>query len=187
MIAGFLVNALGWWIWARLGVDSARWTSAQFNEDAGNRLAVAVQLLSYAMASPVTLLVGLGNSSAFHFVGFYPHITGLEVLAEEGLLGSCLYVGLLVIAARSTLRLIRIAQIKQDTDTTYACAALAALFVFELLLSFKQGSLLSSINVFSYAAILGRMCLHESAEMDRQVREDKAGRRTRQPFPNILG
>jgi len=102
LIVGFLVNGLGWWIWAQLGVDSPRWTSAQFNEAAGSRLTAALQLLSYTMANPVTLLVGLGNSSAFHFVGIYPHITGLEVLAEEGLLGSGLYVGLLIVAARST-------------------------------------------------------------------------------------
>jgi hypothetical protein len=181
VVAGFLVSILGWWIWSQLNIDSVRWTSVQFSEDAANRLAMAMHLLSYTTASTVTVFLGLGNSSSFHFLGIYPHVTGLEVLAEEGLIGTCIYGALLVIATRSALRLIGFAQRTKDTEMIYASAVLTALFVFQLLLSFKQGTLLSSVNVFSYAAILGRLYLRRSIVIDSQVRGDE-----REPYPNLL-
>jgi hypothetical protein len=38
-----------------------------------------------------------------------------------------------------------------------ALATLSGLFVFELILSWKQGSLLFSVYVFAYAIMLGRL------------------------------
>ena len=100
-------------------------------------------------------MFGLGNSSAFHILGIYPHITGLEVLAEEGFLGAVLYSTIILLALRSIKRIASAVKLSDKKRNTLAM--LAGLFVFEFTLSCKQGSLLSSVYVFAYAIMLARM------------------------------
>jgi hypothetical protein len=151
-----LIGLAGWLIWQHLGVDSGRWTGAQSAEDAQGRLSMALTLLG-AVDNPLSMLFGLGNSAAFHYVGFYPHIAALEVIAEEGVVGAVLY--LIMVAA--TLRLFGATaqaarEVGSDGDR-YAVAVAGALFIFELLLTFKEGSWISSYYVVGYAAILARV------------------------------
>jgi len=87
-------------------------------------------------------------------VGFYPHITVLEVLAEEGLFGALIYFGILIFALRSIKRRL---QFELTDRQRNALAILAGLFIFELILSWKQGSLLFSVYVFAYAIVLARL------------------------------
>jgi hypothetical protein len=77
------------------------------------------------------------------------------VIAEEGLIGAALYFSILYLAIRSILRITR--QAGFDDLKRNVLAMITGLFVFELILSWKQGSLLISAYVFAYAIILGRL------------------------------
>lgn len=149
------VAAVGWWVTEYVAVDSLRWTSEQTSGDVEGRLSGAFALLHVAFASPTTLLFGLGNSGAFHYIGYYPHVTPLEVLAEEGLVGAALYAGVLYLTCRSVLRLLRV--VGEVPHRRASVAVLGALFLFELVLTTKQGQLLSSYFVFIHAMLLNRL------------------------------
>jgi hypothetical protein len=151
------VAAVGWWLTEYVAVDSLRWTAEQTSGDVEGRLSGAFALLHTAFSSPMTMLFGLGNSSAFHYLGHYPHVTPLEVLAEEGLVGAALYGGILYITCRSVFRLLRVVGQSSGQHLRTSVAVLGALFLFELVLTTKQGALLSSYFVFVYAMLLNRM------------------------------
>lgn len=151
-----LVVALGWWASTLIDFNASRWTGTdQATEDVQGRIDMAQTLLHAAFAHPATMLFGIGNSSSFDVVGIYPHITILEVIAEEGIPGTILYLAILVLAVRSIRRIL--GTLGEDRVARRTVAMLAALFCFELILSWKQGSLLSSAYVFGYAIILGRI------------------------------
>jgi hypothetical protein len=146
---------MGWWATSLVEVDSARWESSRSAEDVAGRFANAELLLRASTADFRSTLFGLGNSSAFKLLGIYPHITGLEVIAEEGLIGAVLYFAILFLAVRSITRIISrpdFTDLKRNV-----LAMITGLFVFELLVSWKQGSLLISVYVFAYAIILARL------------------------------
>jgi hypothetical protein len=177
----FLV-ALGWWGSTLVEVSQARWTGTDAAADAiQGRLDMAQELLRAALAHPTTMIFGLGNSSAYQVVGIYPHITILEVIAEEGIPGTMLYLAVLWCAIRSILRLAK--SVGRDEATRRTLAILAALFVYELITSWKQGSLLGSFYVFSYAIILGRM---ESLIAVRLRVEIPTERLSAPLFPNLM-
>jgi hypothetical protein len=155
LFAAVLVAGMGWWATSLVEVDSARWESSRSAEDVAGRFANAELLLRASTADFRSTLFGLGNSSAFKLLGIYPHITGLEVIAEEGLIGAVLYFAILFLAVRSITRIISrpdFTDLKRNV-----LAMITGLFVFELLVSWKQGSLLISVYVFAYAIILARL------------------------------
>lgn len=97
---------------------------------------------------PVTMLFGLGNSSSYHYIGFYPHIVPLEVLAEEGVLGFillCVFTIGFFLKSRSVINNPLI-----DPVSRAECCLIAALFSFDALLTLKQGSLLGSPRFFCF-------------------------------------
>ena len=55
------------------------------------------------------------------------------------------------------IKLLKLANTSSRDDLLIASSLLFTLFLFELFLSCKQGSLLSSIYVFAYAAMLDRL------------------------------
>lgn len=155
LLAGVIVVGLGYVASSYITLDADRWGSKQSTEDISGRLANAAALLQASSSHFFSIIFGLGNSSAFKVVGFYPHITGLEVIAEEGIVGAAIYFAILFVAGRSIVRIN-----KQEDPTGYkrnALAILSGLFVFELVLSWKQGSLLGSVYVFGYAIALARL------------------------------
>jgi hypothetical protein len=155
LVVGIVVAALAWWATSLVQIDVSRWDASRTTSDVAGRFENALILLRTAAANVRSLLFGLGNSSAFRVLGIYPHITGFEVLAEEGLVGAALYVAFLVLAIRSMRRII--AQPDSTGLSRSVLAVLAGLFVFEFLVSSKQGSLLISVYPFAYAIILARL------------------------------
>jgi len=102
-----------------------------------------------ATGDPLVFFAGLGNSAAFSpkIIGFYPHVLAAEVLGEEGLLGTLLYLGILacfVLRFKEGLRVARI-----GTHSRNVVVTAAGIFLFAFLLSFKQGSLVGfTANLF---------------------------------------
>jgi hypothetical protein len=155
LVLAAVILGLGWWSASLVDINSSRWSDSRTTGDVVGRLALAQTLLSASTANWFTAVFGLGNSSAFQVLGVYPHITGLEVLAEEGFFGGALYFTVLYFAFRSIKRLA--GRIEMTGSQRNALGILAGLFVFELMLSWKQGTLLFSVYVFAYAIALARL------------------------------
>jgi hypothetical protein len=155
IFAALAVGGLGWWAASHVDIDSSRWGSSLAEDAVTGRFANAALLLHASSGDFRGIIFGLGNSSAYKLLGIYPHIAGLEVIAEEGLIGAAVYVAILLLAIRSIRRIARRADF---TDLKRnVLAMITGLFVFELILSWKQGSLLISVYVFAYAIILARL------------------------------
>jgi hypothetical protein len=179
-----IVVALGWWISTLIEINESRWTSTEkASQSATDRLDMASALLSATLAHPFTTLFGLGNSSAYQIIGIYPHITILEVLAEEGLPGIVLYLGILACTVRSIVRISGTLPERSSDRNTFAIAA--AMFFFNLFVSWKQGTLVSSYYVFAFAIILARLEPQHAA-----LRSSAPSASTATPavalFPNLL-
>jgi uncharacterized membrane protein (Fun14 family) len=169
LLIGGVVLSLGWWATSLVHVDVDRWSDTRTSADVFGRLENAVILLRAASSHPFTLVFGLGNSSAFPILGIYPHVAGLEVLGEEGFVGAVIYLAIIYCTVRSVIRIT--GQPDLSDSRRNALAVLAGLFVFELVLSWKQGSLLSSYYVFAYAITLARMEAPVGVAKSRPVAE----------------
>lgn len=177
-----IVLGLGWWSTSFVDIDTTRWADSRASQDVAGRFEMAQALLGASSRNLFTALFGLGNSSAFSVVGYYPHITGLEIVAEEGVLGATVYFAILFLAFRSVLRIARRPGLADGQRN--ALAILASLFVFELILSWKQGSLLFSVYVFAYAIVLGRI-ERPAAQLEASA-PDVATTTELPRFPNLL-
>lgn len=155
VVVGALLAAMAWWATSLVHVDASRWASEQAQSAVEGRFENAWALLGASSSSPVSFLFGLGNSSAFKVIGFYPHITGLEVLGEEGILGAAVYIAIFALVLRSIRRIM--ARTDFDDVKRNVLAVLSGLLLFEFLVSSKQGSLLISVYPFAYAIILARL------------------------------
>jgi O-antigen ligase len=155
ILAVGLILGLGTWGASLVEINADRWKGNLAQKDVADRIAGAQHLLAVANSNVLTSVFGLGNSSSFQVIGYYPHITGLEVVAEEGLVGAAMYLAIILLPIRS---IIRITGQRDSTDAQRSSLAmLAGLFTFELILSWKQGTLLSSVYVFLYAIVLARL------------------------------
>ena len=123
--------------------QGGRWTVEGAESAYVDRIEMARTLLDhYFSAGPLAMLFGLGTSASFsrNIIGFYPHIVPVEILGELGLIGATLF---LIIIWRSLSVIFRIIGTSDwNSNDRRIAAGLAALFVFELFLSFKEGSML---------------------------------------------
>lgn len=127
---------------------------------AGGRLDTSATLLGHWItSSPLHWLVGLGSSASYDetILGIYPHLVMAEVLAEEGLIGFVLLWAIVILAYKSIAKAYPYAM--PYPDARGVTAAIGALFLFEVILSFKQGSMLGNPFAFAFAIIAGRFGL----------------------------
>jgi len=138
--------------------DSDRWGDEMVGHALEARTSMAAQLLhSWWRGGGFTFLFGLGNTASFdpNIAGFYPHVVPLEILAEEGLVGFLVFIVITYLVGRSFLKVM---DLKSPKHSEIALL-LGALFLYALLLSFKQGSLVGGPSLFLFAALTGRWYL----------------------------
>jgi len=155
VFAAAFILALAYGGTSLVTINEGRWSANLASQDVGGRFAMARDLLGASTANPFTTIFGVGNSSSFQLIGYYPHIAGLEILAEEGIVGEIVYFAIIFLSFRSIKRILEQPDLSESRRN--GLAILTGLFVFELVLSWKQGSLLGSIYVFAYAIILARL------------------------------
>ena len=154
---------------------AVRWSRKQVEANTFGRVASATRLVSvYGRSDPGTWVFGLGSSASYQIVGGYPHIVLPEVLAEEGLIGLSLFLGIVVGTLSLGFKWIRSPEI--DISSRVYLGLTLAFFTFDFILSFKQGSLLGSTLVFSFAAIIGWF----SFSLKRQYTRSRQQRRQQQ-------
>ena len=119
------------------------------------RLEQALILVHHWYGSPETILFGLGNSASFdpRVLGMYPHFVPLEILAEEGLVGFLAFLLILFVTGQNVAHCLR--AIRDAPSERPLLAALAAMFLYALLLALKQGSLLNNLELFMFAILIG--------------------------------
>lgn len=161
-LMGFLggVTSLGlqefWGTKSSYYAGGSRWSTSAMEGAMSERLGQALYLLQIWFRSVETIIFGLGNSAAFDpkILGIYPHFVPLEILAEEGLIGSGIYLLILVLLFRSSHKSLRM--LSEEPEERLIFGTLVSLALFTLILSFKQGSLLGNLEFFMFAIILDR-------------------------------
>ncbi len=152
-----VVIALAAWAHAFFA-QSDRWAwDSMVDAYTSGRVDTSIRLLQYWAGSfPLHWLIGLGNSvSSDPFVlGGYPHVVLTEVLAEEGLIGFAMLWAVVILGARAITRSYPLCA--DFADARGVLAVLGGLFLFEVILSFKQGSLLGNNYAFAFAIMLGK-------------------------------
>lgn len=120
-----------------------RWQWENLKAARIGRFEMAQRMLEeYSSSGMVTWLFGLGSSSSFKIVGFYPHIVPAEVLAELGIFGFGLFAAFSYYAARAGLKSLRSEQL--FASQRVIVGTLFSIYVFHAALTLKQGSLLGS-------------------------------------------
>jgi hypothetical protein len=162
LIAAVMLGA----IWATLLPDLSsvltdqgdRFDTDEAVVDYEERMTNARILLEHYLSSDIPgLLFGLGSSASFspRIIGFYPHVVAVEVLCELGVVGFSLFIAIAALTVRAIIRFMNtISQLPARTDARRVVASLAALAFLELLVSFKQGSLIRDINLLLFPVLI---------------------------------
>jgi len=153
-IAALFLSVLAVYLVAQLGLTN-RWDLQRLALDNESRLQFGLLMLRENLeAGPAYWIFGLGNSASFKYLGTYPHNVYLEIIAEEGLVGTLLFGAIIVISLRQGYRMMQSTRLTGDGRLNHAI--LMAIFSFNLILAVKQGSLLgSSSSVFCLAMTIG--------------------------------
>lgn len=148
-----LIVLISSYIFGTTDTYTSRWETGDMVSDLGERFDMAKVLLSEWITSPLAIIFGLGNSASFSsdLVGVYPHIVVLEVLGEEGIIGLALFVTVVLLLARQAIRFHKLTILSKDVRKVYAASF--GCFLFTLLLSLKQGSLITTPMMFFFAAV----------------------------------
>ncbi len=134
---------------------TTRWQYQKMLEDQIGRFDMLKEVMKHWIsAGPAAWVFGIGSSSSFKYLNAYPHIVFGETLAEEGIVGFILLVAIISITFRQGIQLMSNSSLPPEVRVNVGIVF--AIFTFNLLLSFKQGSLLSSAStVFCFALIIG--------------------------------
>ncbi|MDA7929195.1 hypothetical protein N9B54_04485, partial [Mariniblastus sp.] len=134
---------------------TTRWQYQKMLEDQIGRFDMLKEVMKHWIsAGPTAWIFGIGSSSSFKYLNAYPHIVLGETLAEEGIVGLTLLLAIISITIRQGFRLISTPSLPPEVRVNVGI--IFAIFTFNLLLSFKQGSLLGSAStVFCFALIIG--------------------------------
>jgi hypothetical protein len=116
-------------------------------------------------------MFGLGNSASHAVVGKYTHIVPVEVLGEEGIIGFCLLLAIILVVIRQGQRFNSLTFLSRDVKRVYA--ANYGCFVFTLLLSLKQGSLINSSVLFLFIVLGDRFFRLLKLELAREVEKSR--------------
>jgi len=154
------------------------------------RIEMAMILIEAWAADPSVMLFGLGSSASWSrtLISGYSHVVPIEILGELGLVGFVLFGTCVLTLFLQAFTGKQRVQLDQKTLNNFA--ALMACWVFSLLLSCKQGTLLYSTGLFMYAAlaekclILGTHKLKSSNSKSRAL--NKHHQKTRYRLPKSV-
>jgi hypothetical protein len=153
------------------GPMAERWSEQAMSGAMFGRFESVLLLMRLWFSTPITLLFGLGNSTSYNpsVLGIYPHFVPVEILCEEGLIGFGIFVSIFLLSIRSIVRTYM--KLKHDEIGRNAFIVLCLMFLYAFLLSLKQGSMLGSLSLFTFAIVLGR--LESDAAVQSQVVEQQ--------------
>lgn len=145
-------------------IASTAWQEDRWQRDAfwtawtEGRLNTSLILLErWLDGGPVAWIFGLGARASNYVEGlwFYPHLVMAEVLGELGLVGFVMLWLIPILAYTAAQRSWPF--VKNDAEMRGVLATACAIFLFEVVLSFKQGSFFFSHLTMVHAVIIGRL------------------------------
>lgn len=112
------------------------------------------------------LMLGFGHGASRdpRLLGMYPHVVAIEVLAEEGFVGFALFIIALSIGVFYYYRAVS----RSKGRLQVVNLALSAVLFYEVLISFKQGTLLRH-EALHLAIILGGVCFGVLGKRETKV------------------
>jgi hypothetical protein len=155
------------------GGTEGRYSTDAMSDDYSGRIENVTRLVDAWLANPAAIIFGLGNSASYDWDinGFYPHMVPMEILTEEGILGATLYVWVLAIVARDALYVMR--RKTADRSDSAPFAILIGIMAYLFLLSFKQGSMLSTSLFFMNIMLFTRAVAYQRRLEQREQREQQ--------------
>lgn len=171
--ATLLVIAIGYWALSTFAAPGNRWsTEAMTGDMYGTRFLTSMAVLrAWFNAGPLRWIVGLGSCGSFSpsVNGWYPEVHMAEAFGELGLIGGTLWCWIIFTGLRTIVRTYR--KVKDFALLRGQLATLGSMFCFELILSFKQGSIIGGLNLYMFAIILGRFELAVDRETQPVISE----------------
>ena len=122
--------------------------------DMAGRFGVWADMLAawFSSPNPFRIFIGLGSSSSYYVIGGYPHNVLVEILTETGVVGFSLYLAMLIWLFVMTMRRLKQESITIDERNTIYLAS--SIFLYFLLLTFKQGNMMTSYAFFMSGMVL---------------------------------
>ena len=150
--------------------DTGRWQAAHYETATIGRLEMSMTLLDYWWKKGAgAWLLGLGSSSSYKIVGFYPHNVPAEVLGEEGLIGFSIYLAFIYYVLSRAGKIMFSPML--STEGRVNLGILLAIFCFEGILTLKQGSLIGNCGWFGVGLTIGWITSQMQADVKRSKRE----------------
>jgi len=135
-----------------------RWNSNRLQRDQSGRFEMAAFLLEKSYKKgPMAWAFGVGSSGSYALIGTYPHVVPLEILAEEGIVGLCFFIGFVLIVLNQGMKTMQLSNLDKTSRLNFG--AMLSLFTFQCILCLKQGSLLGSPALFGVG-----LCIALAAE-----------------------
>lgn len=144
--------------------EERRWTSEGFESGSNVRTGNMLLLLGQFASSPTRWITGLGYQSyyALDSTQEYSHCITVDALAEMGLVGAALFLGVFGQAAWLLTQCLN--RVKDDPVRRSGLGCLAGVLIFYFLLANKQGNLAGSAALFGFVLILARIHVSLAAE-----------------------
>lgn len=156
LATGAMAAGIGIWMVGKLATTE-RWDWDRIVSSASGRQNMALGLLDYwSHSDAIHWIVGLGSSTSFKIMGFYPHNVPAEVLVEEGLIGFALFAMFIYTGYSSIYRGMRYRNLSSEQRMNFA--GIAAVITMYLVISLKQGSFLGSHHLMSMVVTIGWVC-----------------------------
>jgi hypothetical protein len=138
-------------------LKEGRWSVDQLkNAMESDRLPIIYEIMDkFIERGPLVWFAGAGACSSIILTGTYPHLVALEVLVESGFVGLFLFSKAIWMLAKSGLNHLRLLDKSRNTESSVLWV-MFSLFLFNLLLTFKQGSILGSSDFFAFVVLSAR-------------------------------
>ena len=155
--------------WVTTEETISRWESSSVMAALEGRFANVIVNLTAYFSSPEAWFFGLGSNAFTSLTNTdqpYVHNVMIEVMTEQGLVGTILLVIILVTSFKAARRMFTV--YRDDLYMRPAVATLIALALYYVGLSMKQGSMLGGPGMFFWVILLTKVARYESQLADAE-------------------
>lgn len=149
---------------------SPRYSKESLGEGTDIRKDLVTNAINLALASPQTILVGIGARGCEERLGMYPHNNLAQAFSETGIIGFSLLFGCYFLAFRFGLRTLAMAKKQSNQEVVLFVSLLFSLLLYDLILENKRGSL-TFVDTYMWLALAIFAFDHAQASLSRRLQE----------------
>jgi hypothetical protein len=158
MVSLCLIGGIAVFAFAGVEDQTGRWNLESMQSTfSSTRLDLVSKLMAFWANSPAfNWFFGIGSSASFdaRVCGTYPHVVLVEILGELGFMGLFLYLTFIAIVVRDGIRLFSLQ--KEEPIQRAVAVTILAMFTYQMLLTFKQGSFITHTTSYAMCMLLSR-------------------------------